>query len=692
MEGSLVARVGAGTGLPRQIARFGVQAVLSAVITLGLPALLHEAFGVPVEGAVAAALAIAFVFNFLAMRLLVFRSAAPASGQFLRYACAAALSRLFEYGLFLALHGPLGLTYLPALAGVLVTATVLKFTVYQRFVFGAQPPLVAGAAQAVWRAARALFSPTTAIALAVAIPVVAFLRSLYGMRYAVQDDARQHVTWFARYLDGARFSNDFIADYFMSSNYPLFRLLYTLPAQLGMEPLALVGPYVALNTAACALGAFLFARHISGSGAVGAFAAIYLALWLWADDYLASASARSFAWSAFIWFLFLLASRRHVAAAVLLVAQSALYPMTAVMSLCVLAISAMLAERLPDLVRLQSRASRAALVLGAVGVAALLAFTLRVDPFGPTIGADAARALPEAGEGRLRTFFHERPLEYWLLSKRSGLLPRASFDIRLVALVAVLSVPLLRGPPLLYRHLAAVGLSGLGLWALAHATLFELYLPGRFPTYCLGTVFVVAAAAITTRIVEYLRVPLGLALFVPLWAIVPGLWFSTYPHQSVSVAGAPRILETLARQGPPGLVGGFAPALDNIPTFAGRGVVAAPEFHHWYKVGYHTEISRRIARTAVAVAAPSPDALLALSDELGIAAWVMDWRFQAGVPYLARWLDSVLAREGIALDRLMPETGWLARQTQCAVLTDEGQSLYWTDCLRSAASVPAGEP
>lgn len=125
--------------LLHQAMRFGLQSGASASITLGLPILLHEALGIQVEHAVAAALATAFVFNFATMRLLVFRSEGRVGWELLRYLLAALAFRLAEYGVFLVFHRQLGLMYVVSLGLVLAVSTVLKFALYRNFVFRARP-------------------------------------------------------------------------------------------------------------------------------------------------------------------------------------------------------------------------------------------------------------------------------------------------------------------------------------------------------------------------------------------------------------------------------------------------------------------------------------------------------------------------------------------------------------------------
>ena len=118
-----------------QAARYLLMTGVSALVTLGIPALLHEVFGVGEELSVAISLVAAFCVNFLTTRLYVFGSDGRVGPQLARFALVSAGFRLGEYLAFLVLHTWLGLMYLVALALVLMVSIVLKFFVYRRFVF-----------------------------------------------------------------------------------------------------------------------------------------------------------------------------------------------------------------------------------------------------------------------------------------------------------------------------------------------------------------------------------------------------------------------------------------------------------------------------------------------------------------------------------------------------------------------------
>jgi len=118
-----------------QILRFGMATGLSAIVSLGLPVILHELLHVEQKIAVAISQATVLLMNFLTLRLFVFRGNGSVRGDLMRYFGSAAVFRGLEYLSFLALFELAGLFYLTALVITLVTSTLIKF-VWYRFLFG----------------------------------------------------------------------------------------------------------------------------------------------------------------------------------------------------------------------------------------------------------------------------------------------------------------------------------------------------------------------------------------------------------------------------------------------------------------------------------------------------------------------------------------------------------------------------
>lgn len=117
-----------------EMLRFGLTSALSAVITLGLPVLLHETLGVDPRIAVAIAFIVSFVVNFFTTQRFVFRTRGNSGAALRRFALSSLLFRGAEYVGFLALFH-LGLPYYVAQVIVVGASFVAKFLTLRRFVF-----------------------------------------------------------------------------------------------------------------------------------------------------------------------------------------------------------------------------------------------------------------------------------------------------------------------------------------------------------------------------------------------------------------------------------------------------------------------------------------------------------------------------------------------------------------------------
>lgn len=127
---------GAGSGRSRlaEAVRFGAASGLSALITLGLPVLLHEFAGLDPRLAVAIAFVTVFVTNFLTTRYFVFRDTGDAGTALKRFFLSSLAFRGAEYVGFLGLYG-IGLPYWVAQVIVVGVSFVLKFFTLRNFVY-----------------------------------------------------------------------------------------------------------------------------------------------------------------------------------------------------------------------------------------------------------------------------------------------------------------------------------------------------------------------------------------------------------------------------------------------------------------------------------------------------------------------------------------------------------------------------
>lgn len=121
----------------KQAVRFAAASGASALLSLGIPIVLREGFGVPANTAVAVGFVTVFCVNFFTSRRIVFRSSGGSRADFARFCIASAAFRGAEYGAFLILNDVLRVPYVAALVGILGVSAVTKFFVFRRYVYPA---------------------------------------------------------------------------------------------------------------------------------------------------------------------------------------------------------------------------------------------------------------------------------------------------------------------------------------------------------------------------------------------------------------------------------------------------------------------------------------------------------------------------------------------------------------------------
>lgn len=118
-----------------EFTRYAALGAVSFILNLGLAAAFHEIFSLAEWLAVAVSLSIVFVTNFIAAKLVVFKSVGGWRKEAQKFAISSLLSRLFEYTIFLILFAVFSMNYLISVAISMIISFVLKFIVYKRYVF-----------------------------------------------------------------------------------------------------------------------------------------------------------------------------------------------------------------------------------------------------------------------------------------------------------------------------------------------------------------------------------------------------------------------------------------------------------------------------------------------------------------------------------------------------------------------------
>lgn len=440
----------------------------------------------------------------------------------------------------------------------------------------------------------------------------------FSKKYVVQDDARHYVLWMQRFTDPALLPNDLIADSrggYPEGAPPGVNALYFLAAKAGVTPLV----FSKLLPTALALVAtgFCFALFLrllpSPPGAF--FAAFFLNQVIWLNDDVSSATSRAFIYPLFPAFLFCLTKRSLVWVGVTVALLGLFCPQSALLAMAVLSIRCLRwAGARPCGALSRDKKDYQLWLVGLLAAGLTLAhYQFNPSPYGPTITLAQARLEPAfnyVGNGTGRTMlFYDNKFYYWLFAENTGLL--ALHTVPVVFACALLlpfwlrrkeRFPLAREVSPELRLLNQVVLAAIGMFVLAHLSLFALHLPSRYTGHSFRIVLALAAGlALALAWDAVRRSDAGSAspprcliwLLVLALLIVPIYQRPTLAHQNFIVGQNPAIYEFLARQPKDALTASLLLEADNLPIFAHRSVLVAHEYAYPFQTEYYAEIRQR---------------------------------------------------------------------------------------------------
>jgi hypothetical protein len=432
-----------------------------------------------------------------------------------------------------------------------------------------------------------------------------------------------------RFRDPELFPNDLIAEYYQAVAPPGYAALYWALVWLA-EPL-LVSKLVPIGLALIAAGfTFLLVRRLHPAP-VCAFLASLLAVWYaWQYADLASGTPRAFQLPLLAAQLWALTSGRLAVATAIAPLAALLYPSAGVLAVAVMGAHLLRLRRWRPTLSSRRADWLACLVAGLLAGGLLLAFQQRAAIYGPTPTAAQAGEMAEFRQNGRAAFFDRNPYRYWIADSYSGLdlwaVDRV-FGVPIfwvyLALAGLLPLLLLVGRrsavvrALSGRSIVLLQLLGasFALFFLAHALLFQLYLPSRFVKFSLPLVFAVAAGLAIGMLVGLLgarlagqrahavvsALALGLALLLMLYPSGDPTQFLGDPR--------PRVTAYLRSQPKDILVAGPSRDSDRVPTFAARRVLTSREYANPYHLGFYSELRQRTGDLVDAYYTRSPNQL-----------------------------------------------------------------------------------
>jgi len=473
------------------------------------------------------------------------------------------------------------------------------------------------------------------------------LQQAFSSEYVVQDDARQHVFWMQRLIDSQLFPNDLIAEYFQSVATFGYTTVYKLGAFFGIEPL-IFNKLLPLPLALIVAGfSFAISMEILPVPLTGFIATLLLQQNLWYADDLPSGTPRAFLYPLLLGFIYFLLRKNLIACLILIVLQALFYPLTVLLSAGLLLVRLLNWQR----GKLSLSFQRKDYIFSVIGLtvcfAVLLPFAVIPSPFEPTISLEKARNMPAfLPDGRTTFFSDDNFWKFWMRG-RSGLF--SEHLLVPLTLVFAIFLPLLltqKRLPLVSKIKPQISIIGqltlvsLGLFFLAHAVLFKLYLPSRYTQHTFRIILAFAAAIAITIMIDSLlhwgkqrfhaKLPWKPVIAFSSVALiaVPIIFYPNFleefPRPNYKIGQEPKIYKFLSQQPKDTLVVSLGGEADNIPSFSQRSVLISEELAIPYHLGYYRPLRDRVLATIKAQYSPNFNEVKAFIDRYSVDIWLIE--------------------------------------------------------------------
>lgn len=562
---------------------------------------------------------------------------------------------------------------------------------------------------------RTLFWFTLSLAFSVYLASLA-MQQAFSSPYVLQDDARQHIFWAAKFVDADLFPHDLITDYFQAIAPAGYTAMYRAMASLGLDPLVfskLLPMALGLIITGFCFAASMRLLPVPSAAFVGSF---LLNQSLWMRNGLVSATPRAFTAPLFVAFIYFQLRGSRLATLVTIALMGLFFP-----SIMFVAVGALLLQlfRWKDR-RLQLSRDRRdyvyAFTVLATMALVLLPYALKTSGYGPVVTASEARLMPEfLPKGRMAVY-HQGFWDYWFTGSHTGMISSSVFYPLLMGLGLVLPglmffpkrFPLIahisRGIGLLPR----IVLASLVMFAAANALLFRLYLPSRFTVnsfrILLALTAGIAAIIILDAILRWANARqsrgfglllvvaatggLAAALFLP--QTLSGVWVDT----RYKTGAAPQLYAWLASTPKDALIASLSNETDNLPVFAKRAILVGRETALPFHRGYYAQIRQRAIDLIHAQYSPDLAELQRFIQTYAVTFLLVDRNaFMPDYVTGDRWLRQFQPAVKEAAVRLeQGVTPALARlMDSCAVFETNGLVLISADCVLRAATTGARE-
>ena len=530
------------------------------------------------------------------------------------------------------------------------------------------------------------------------------LREAFDGQWIVQDDARQHVFWMMRYLDPNLFPNDLIADYFQSVAPVGYKTVYRLGTHMGINPFVLNKFLPSILGLIASCYCFLLTKKIFPIPSGCFITTLLLSQILWMKDDIISATPRAFVYPIFLAFLYYLTKRSLFPCAVTIALLGIFYPQSVFIAAGMLLIQ--LVQWRGFTPNLSDNSDDYFFCFVCLGVAftVMLPYAIHVSEYAPTISRDQALELPEFHPGGRSKFFKSSFWGYIFEGGRSGLLPRSLYTP--VTVIFGFFLPLIMRFPKKFPLVTQVTkqiyilpqliVVSVVMFLFAHATLFELHLPGRYTGHTSRIIIAISAGIVLTTILQALQQALSSSYFrkklsnlilmgVLTTAIIAYPSFvDSFPSTKYKQGKADSLYRFLQEQPKDTLVASLTGEADNIPAFTQRSILVSREHAIPYHMGYYEPFRQRVKDLIKAQYTDNSEIVKSFIRRYDITHWLIeDTTFSPEYIGDNAWIlqhepEAQKMLEGLRSGKVPALTAY---QSKCNVFHDQTYKVLSTKCI-----------
>ena len=529
------------------------------------------------------------------------------------------------------------------------------------------------------------------------------LRQAFSSRYVLQDDARHHIFWMARFTDPDLFPHDLIADYFRSVAPDGYTLLYRGAAGVGIDPFLfskLLPMLLGLITTGFCFGVSMRLLRVPAAAFISS---LVLNQSLWMRNGLVSATPRAFICPLFLAFLYFVLRGSMLSTAIVVALMGLFFPPILFIGLGVLFLRLLRLDKGRVGFSRERRDYTLCATALAIAVAVMLPYAFKTSGFGPVVTAAEAKEMPEFLPGGRMVVFRQGFWAYWFTASHTGMFSSGVFYPALMSLGLLLPIllvlkkrfPLLeqlsRDAALFPRVIAA----SLFMFLAANALLFRLYLPSRFTVNSFRIVLAVSAgisAVVMLDAVFRVAKQRALVILTPAAVLAAALVLPFVKGPIVDTryktGENPRLYEFLAGQPKDSLVASLSADGENLPIFARRSILVGREIALPFHKRYYSQIRQRMSDLVSAQYSPDPAELQTFVQKYGVTHLLLD-RNAFTPEYVSheKWITRFQPATREKLEAgLRPALS--IYMDDCKALETKRLVLVSTDCIRRALVSP----